>query len=607
MVRDEEHATPGGEEETSMIFNGTFYEESPMESTAGTFVYDDDASEVLPSPEIPEVPQGAMSSNRSIADSYTNLASVGSSFMDYEDFDDSYLDQGDCTVQTGSQNSAIAPINLDSATDMDDADTYSPIQSLDYANGGKMKILSPGALHGDGNQGVTIIPHWVANASSSLKFVIILSCALLVGSLALICITTSVAGTNSSRYSSANSGSESIPAVGTSSPSKEFSPVPSPPKVTTFSPTLLSSNIPTEEDSESPADETVDQELSTVPFSTPSRITSSTPTMDKSSNPIVMSSESPSISPTISTLVAPTLEQSSIPTLLFSEAPSYNSSQSGELTLIPSNVTYYQSSVTPTLMPNEVSFYAIAKNRGRTNLTSLLAELPNENGEFLIHLGNWNTKDKTRCREVAYERTFDDYSNSSVPVFFTPGKNEWNNCPILDESQELWRDYFVDYESEHWNVSDWGIERDAKREENFAFFKNGGLYMGLNMVAGNVANKKDWDNRLKDNHKWLEAYVNKYWDEVEVVVIFGNSGSNHDNDLFFQKVAASMKEWLQEKPKLQLLYVKQSPKDVTLSSNIKDQEHFLMLNVKNDVWPPVKVTINTNNDKISVGDEWFTP
>lgn len=262
----------------------------------------------------------------------------------------------------------------------------------------------------------------------------------------------------------------------------------------------------------------------------------------------------------------------------------------------------------PTLIPNEVSFYALGKNRGRENLTSLLSELPSEDGEFLIHLGNWNTKNQLRCKEVAYDRTYNDYSNSSVPVFFTPGKNEWNNCPDFEESQSLWKDYFVDYESQHWNVSDWGIERDEKREENFAFFKNAGLYMGLNMVAGKVWNQKDWNDRLKDNHKWLKDYVNYYWDEVEVVVIFGNSGLNPENEPFFKKVALSMKEWLKEKPQLQLLYVKQSPSEVYFSEKVENQENFLMLNVQNDVWPPVKVTIDTNKDIILVdADEWYIP
>ena len=75
----------------------------------------------------------------------------------------------------------------------------------------------------------------------------------------------------------------------------------------------------------------------------------------------------------------------------------------------------------PTLVPKEphvTKFYTISRNRPKDeSVAPLLSSLPKD-ADFLIHLGNWNTRKKSRCSPNAYEQMRTAYRHSSVPVLF---------------------------------------------------------------------------------------------------------------------------------------------------------------------------------------------
>ena len=57
-----------------------------------------------------------------------------------------------------------------------------------------------------------------------------------------------------------------------------------------------------------------------------------------------------------------------------------------------------------------------------------LQSLPTKMGtSFLVNVGDWNSpSDDTRCDEKAYSDVDSLFSNSSIPVYFVPGDNEYN-------------------------------------------------------------------------------------------------------------------------------------------------------------------------------------
>jgi len=66
-------------------------------------------------------------------------------------------------------------------------------------------------------------------------------------------------------------------------------------------------------------------------------------------------------------------------------------------------------------------------NDALTQLPEQLRTLPVRGGtSFLVHLGDWNSPYATQCDAQSYQDVNDLYSNSSIPVYFVTGDNEFN-------------------------------------------------------------------------------------------------------------------------------------------------------------------------------------
>jgi hypothetical protein len=233
--------------------------------------------------------------------------------------------------------------------------------------------------------------------------------------------------------------------------------------------------------------------------------------------------------------------------------------------------------------------------------------LPKEHGQFIIHLGNWGNQSSKKCYQQAYERIADEYSNSIVPVFFVPGRKEWNNCPDFDESRSMWKNAFVNFE-ENWNMETRGytVERQNDREENFAFAYKDAVYVGLNMVTGIIRDQTEWDSRLDDNMRWVEENVENNLD-AKLIVMFGSAGVIDKNDRFFTSLEAKANEWARDgRTNLHFLYVKQSSTDLAHFDNVRGMSNLSVLNIESDQWPPTKLSIDTERYKMTFDDTmWF--
>jgi hypothetical protein len=104
-------------------------------------------------------------------------------------------------------------------------------------------------------------------------------------------------------------------------------------------------------------------------------------------------------------------------------------------TIPPSSLTQGpDSSTTATpAIPTVVTVYLTGGRFIDDALTALpdqLATLPFDNNDptstFLVHLGDWNSPFSTGCDETSYQTNVDLFSQSSIPVYFVPGDNEYN-------------------------------------------------------------------------------------------------------------------------------------------------------------------------------------
>lgn len=99
-----------------------------------------------------------------------------------------------------------------------------------------------------------------------------------------------------------------------------------------------------------------------------------------------------------------------------------------------------QPSQNPSTAPTEpldddiLVFYAMAgrfQNSIRTQALENLPRLPRRGGtSFLLHMGDWNSR-RDGCPESVFEDVRDDFKESSIPVYFVMGDNEYNGTFVF--------------------------------------------------------------------------------------------------------------------------------------------------------------------------------
>jgi hypothetical protein len=94
----------------------------------------------------------------------------------------------------------------------------------------------------------------------------------------------------------------------------------------------------------------------------------------------------------------------------------------------------------------------------------------------------------------------------------------------------------LDYETQYWDTSPfWSVSRQAPNHtENFSFFSNGIIFVGLNMVGGTVHDDQEWAERHVANLEWVDNAYNTYGTEARVMVVFAHAAPGRQkNDGFY--------------------------------------------------------------------------
>lgn len=151
----------------------------------------------------------------------------------------------------------------------------------------------------------------------------------------------------------------------------------------------------------------------------------------------------------------------------------------------------------------------------------LLADIEAHNrvspAQFLVHVGDIK-KGLQPCADIFYQNVAAILKLLKVPAFIVPGDNEYNDCSDPAAAWSLWVKHFMRLE-ENWNGIG-PVERQNIRPENFAFVRQGVLFIGLNIVGGRVHSAKEWKKREADNAQWVTEQFTKNSEQVYTAVIF---------------------------------------------------------------------------------------
>ena len=336
------------------------------------------------------------------------------------------------------------------------------------------------------------------------------------------------------------------------------------PTISSFPPTKASATAPptTSTPSTPPTQESAPPTLNSVeegtltPSPTNSESSSSSPSMEPSQAPTVEPSESPTLAPptakpTNLPSLAQTREPSNPPSLMATPLPSLDP------TTEPTNPPSPMPTPPPTLPPTTMSpppptppptalplptgdtitnFFVVAdtpysdKERS-TLMPNHIAQLEND-GDFVVHLGDLMYAVKDRCREGAYSIAAQILSTARMPAFVLPGDNDINDCPSIQHGEDMWIKYFHLFDKKHWNHS-LDVTRWGKLNESFSFLHKRVLFLGLNMVGGTPY---DWDekaNRHREHLEQVKALFQKHDGKFDVIVLLKHAAPRFPHSDFF--------------------------------------------------------------------------
>jgi hypothetical protein len=253
------------------------------------------------------------------------------------------------------------------------------------------------------------------------------------------------------------------------------------------------------------------------------------------------------------------------------------------------------------------SFWVVSQQFNNVaNMTALLKSLPFTDSTALFHLGNWN--DPVSCNSDAYLKVATKYEGSFVPVIFVPGQHETNSCPNPEVALSNWRQYLINISQANQNTSPPSliIYRDPSRTENFSAVRFGILYVGVNVVGGNVINQTAWTSRLTQDLNWIDDNISRFKSSVRVIVILGNSGpsmNNTNNDAFFMGLKSLVIKYNSDVIDAQVgkvrtlpfVYIHDSSSTWGVAQKFMGVSRFIRVNVEGNKWPPMRVSVNPLN------------
>ena len=175
------------------------------------------------------------------------------------------------------------------------------------------------------------------------------------------------------------------------------------------------------------------------------------------------------------------------------------------------------------------------------------AEKADGRARYLLHAGD--LLKGAQVFDDAYSRRVAElYRQSSIPVLFVPGDNEWNDEPDPDAAWALWARDFM-YFSDHFADAP-QLTRQAERPENIAWLDEGVLFIGINLVGGRMHDVEEWGYRHRANAEWVAQNLSTLGADAYAAVVFAQAAPDIIHEDFFRRFVPAVAGF--DKPTLYL-------------------------------------------------------
>lgn len=245
---------------------------------------------------------------------------------------------------------------------------------------------------------------------------------------------------------------------------------------------------------------------------------------------------------------------------------------------------------------------------------TLLPKLPGEvDDTFLVHLGDWNDIASVQnCNATIFQNTAEFFATSSVPVYWTVGDNEFNDCPNPTRSLQLWKNTFVGYETQHWQPPPWAILRQGElsREyseytENWVFQHGEIVFLTVNLVGSRVHNQAEFDSRLEANLAWIDFTYDFFKQSSSVIVVFAHAGpdnGNPSNQEFFDELLIAIED---DYTDMQFVFVSRGASKMETKKRYDGISNLYTVSVPGPLFPPMKMIFSDGEPEV-VEVDWTT-
>jgi hypothetical protein len=186
-------------------------------------------------------------------------------------------------------------------------------------------------------------------------------------------------------------------------------------------------------------------------------------------------------------------------------------------------------------------------------------------------------------------------SNTFLDLLYLYSDNDWNDCPNPATGLALWKQEFLNFESRYWNHT-FQIGHQPGRTENFVFIHKNALFIGLNLVGGEVLSQSETTTRLTEQVEWTMQMIRQYIQYYAGgrVVIFGHADPTNDHAAFFGPFRNFVRDELANS--IPILYLNGDKHSWLYQSNFYSQSSFLRVQLEGGLDPPALVTVNWDGD-----------
>ena len=208
---------------------------------------------------------------------------------------------------------------------------------------------------------------------------------------------------------------------------------------------------------------------------------------------------------------------------------------------------------------------------------------------FIVHIGDIMMGS---CDEKKYADVAGMMKGFAVPAYIVVGDNEYNDCGNPIQALAYWKKYFLNFEENFCGAP--VTEHQSVRPENLAFVFDGVLFIGINLVGGDVHDLNEWSIRMQDDADWVNQQFQAKVSQVRAAVVFahaGPEGSANNRGPFlnqFRPAAATF-----GKP---VLYIQGNSHSYKLAQPWPEKNITQLVVPKGNAEPPLEVTVTMDSN-----------